>query len=271
MSVASVSTISLSLAILGGFVLVILWLNSVAASLSNELEMCVFLKHNLPQEEIADAVYKIQSLRHVVSVKHTPAEEVWERAKSSYERYIDLSGVSNVELGDEIRVKLDNPRYMESTARRISTMAGVDEVVAPRKEAKELVRFSRLVEIIGISASGVLLIITAFIISNAIRLTVFARRREIRIMQLVGATNWFIRLPLLFEGTVLGTIGGLISCGIVLGGAWYVTQAVTRAWPLLRHYPGNIDPYMILAGMAGVGCVIGAIGSFISIRRFLRT
>ncbi|MDI6828693.1 MAG: ABC transporter permease, partial [Armatimonadota bacterium] len=81
----------------------------------------------------------------------------------------------------------------------------------------------------------------------------------------------FIRLPFLFEGMLLGAIGGAIACGLVLGAALYITEVVTRMWPLLASYPGNIEPRQLLAGMVGLGCWIGLVGSFISVRKFLRT
>lgn len=271
MSIASVTTISLSLAVLGGFALLVLWLNGVAKSLSEELEICVFMKFRATPQEIAQVHDYLSQMQHVKAFTHIPAAQVWEQAKQSYKGYIDLTGIPNVSLGDEFIIKLDNAKHTSSVANEIARLKGVDEVLAPRKEAKEIVRFSNFVEILGASASGVLLIITAFIISNAIRLTVFARRREIRIMQLVGATNWFIRLPFLLEGIILGAIGGAIACGIVLGGAFYVTKVVTRMWPLLERYPGNIEPSQLLGGMVGLGCCIGLVGSFMSIRKFLKT
>lgn len=144
MSIASITTISLSLAVLGGFALLVLWLNGVAKSLSDELEICVFMKFRATQEEIARVHDRLSQMPHVKSFTHITADQVWEQAKQSYRGYIDLTGIQNVNLGDEFVVKLEDAKYTNSTAKEIASLDGVDEVLAPQKEAKEIVRFSNL-------------------------------------------------------------------------------------------------------------------------------
>lgn len=270
MSLVSISTVGLSLAVLGAFTLLILWLNTVADSLPDKFEIAVFLDKDLPRQEVLELRFEVADLPHIESATLVPAEVGWSEFKREMGGQLELSGIEKNPLPDALRVKVDNPRYTVRTANRIRKLEGIDEVVEGRREVEQVVRFADLVKLLGGAAGIILSLVTAFIISNTIRLTVFARRREIRIMQLVGATNWFIRLPLMLEGMILGAIGGAISCGLVLGGANYATKVVTKTMPLLTQFSANVEPLQFLAALVVVGCTVGAAGSLVSIRRFLK-
>lgn len=270
MSVVSITTVGLSLAILGGFVLLILGLHNIAVTLPDKLEIAVFLEKETPEADIIELNTKIRYMPHIESIQLVKADAAWEKFKRDLGDTVELSGIEENPLPDSFRVKVDNPRYTVSTARAIRNMPHIDEVSEGRKEVEQVVRFSDLIKLIGGLSAGVLFLVTTFIISNTIRLTVWARRREIKIMQLVGATNWFIRMPFVFEGIILGAIGGGIACLLVLGGSRYVTQVATEIMPLLSQFSNEVDPMQFLGSLVILGCLTGAIGSLISIRRFLK-
>lgn len=269
MSFVSVSTLALTLAVLGAFGLLIFWLHGVAGTLPSKLEVAVFLKKDAPSQQVLEIRSKIASMRHVKSAQIIPAEIGWMEFKKSMGGQLELSGVEGNPLPDMIRVKLDDPRHIVGTADKIRKLQFVDEVNEGRKLVDELVRFADLIKLLGGAAGLILFLVTTFIISNTIRLTVFARRREIRIMQMVGATNWFIRLPLMFEGMILGAIGGALACGLIYAAATYIVKVVTRVMPLLAQFSVNVEPLQFVGGLTLVGCMVGAVGSMISIRRFL--
>ena len=110
-----------------------------------------------------------------------------------------------------------------------------------------------------------------FIVQNTIRLTVFARRREIKIMQLVGATPWFIRFPMLLEGALYGFAGGLIAGIIVLLSGRQIAQTIAQ-WksPLLTEFPTQVGPEKVLIALIVVASLVGISGSWMSLRRFLK-
>ena len=270
MSMVSITTVGLSLAILGGFTLLILGLHNVAETLPNKLEIAVFLDKDIPEADMVELDSKIRYLPHVESVQLMEADAAWEKFKHDLGDQVELGGVEQNPLPDSFRVKVDDPRYAVATADAIRKMDHIDEVNEGRKEVEQIVRFSDLIKLIGGLSAAVLFLVTMFLISNTIRLTVWARRREIRIMQLVGATNWFIRLPLVFEGIILGAIGGGIACLLVFGGASYVTQLATEIMPLLGQFSSSVDPLYFFGGLVAVGCLTGMMGSLISIRRFLK-
>ena len=127
---------------------------------------------------------------------------------------------------------------------------------------------ARVVKALSAAGVVVLLITTAFIISNAIKLTLYARRLEIRIMQLVGATNQFIRLPLVIEGVVFGAIGAVAAWVLLTLGGSYVSSVAQRI-VFLGRITSGIGNGQLAIGLIVVGAAIGAAGSFVSIRRFL--
>jgi cell division transport system permease protein len=149
-------------------------------------------------------------------------------------------------------------------------MEGIHRVREARKELRRVIAVADFVKYMGVLAVIVLLGTATFIISNAIRLTVYARRREIRIMQLVGATNWFIRIPLVVEGVVLGAVGGLIAAGLITGGRMYLGQVVTKMMLLFGSVTSGIGPGELVTAMVITGATIGALGSTVSIRKFLK-
>ena len=270
MSIATIVTVALSFGILGGFVFFALGLNDVAHNMLNEFEIGVFLKNNVSETDRATLSNQVSALPHVASVTLVTKEAAWAKMKADQGRKIDLEGVEVNPLPDKFRVKLDDPAYLGDISDGIGKLANVDEVVGPQEIVKHVVAFAGLVKWIGLVSAVGLFLIAAFIINNTIRLTIYARRREIRIMQLVGASNWFIRLPLVLEGMFLGAIGGGIAYLMVTGASRYVVQLLQQKLPLLSQFSTHVDPMQFVIGMVALGCIVGAIGSMMSIRKFLK-
>ena len=162
------------------------------------------------------------------------------------------------------------PEMVETAANAIVKMDGVEEAKYGQDVVEHLFDITRLMRIFGLALMVLLAGATLFIISNTIRLTVFARRKEIAIMKYVGATDWFIRWPFLLEGMVLGFIGGIIAALALR--SFYAAMAAkiysTLAFfPLMPQYPfmNYVSVAIIVSGM-----VIGTIGSTISLKRFLK-
>lgn len=270
MSFASITTIGLSLTILGAFVLLGLGINNLAQSMLSKYEFAVYTKSGLSEGDLALIDSKIRNIPQVASVELVTAEAGWEKVKQDWNGRVDLTDVQGNPIPDSFRVKVDNPRYTARVASTIREMSDIDEVIEAQQIREFIVDFADLVKLIGGTAAGVLFLVMAFIISNTIRLTVYARRREIGIMQLVGATNWFIRMPLLFEGIILGAIGGGLACLLVFGGSHYIIEYAMKIMPMLEQVSSNVDPYQFYGSMVILGGFAGMIGSLISIRRFLK-
>ncbi|MFV0635534.1 permease-like cell division protein FtsX [Mitsuokella sp. WILCCON 0060] len=272
MTFASIGTVTVSLFVLGVFLILVLNMNRLAGMLESQVQISVYLEDHLTDREKRQLEYDIESLQGIDTVTYVDREEAKERLKERLgdQKYLLDALSEDNPLPDAFEVTVTTPAVVESAAGAISSMAGVEEAKYGQDVIEHLFDITRLMRIFGLVLMVLLGAATLFIISNTIRLTVFARRREIAIMKYVGATDWFIRWPFLLEGVVLGCIGGIIAA--VALRSFYAAMAAkiysTLAFfPLLPQYP--FMNYITLA-IVGSGIFIGAIGSLISLKRFLK-
>jgi cell division transport system permease protein len=147
---------------------------------------------------------------------------------------------------------------------------GVKAVNTPAKEVKTLLNVTRLIRLAFFLMAGVLLASSLFLIVNTIRLATFARRREIEVMKLVGASNWFVRVPFMAEGLVQGAIGAGFAVGLVYFLKWIITKLLAHQHNLLQpFYASSHDVFVIGTLVLAIGAAIGVMGSMIGLRRFL--
>lgn len=272
MTFASIGTVAVSLFVLGVFLILVLNMNRLAGMLESQVQISVYLEDHLTDREKRQIGYDIESLQGIDSVTYVDRETAKERLKDRLgdQKYLLDALSDDNPLPDAFEVTVTMPSVVESAAGAIDSMQGVEEAKYGQDVVEHLFDITRLMRIFGFVLMGLLGGATLFIISNTIRLTVFARRKEIAIMKYVGATDWFIRWPFLLEGIVLGCIGGLIAA--VALRSFYAAMAAkiysTLAFfPLMPQYPfmNYVTAAILLAGI-----VIGAIGSVISLKRFLR-
>lgn len=272
MTFASIGTVAVSLFVLGVFLILVLNMNRLAGMLESQVQISVYLEDHLTDREKRQIGYDIESLQGIDSVTYVDRETAKERLKDRLgdQKYLLDALSDDNPLPDAFEVTVTTPSVVESAAGAIDSMQGVEEAKYGQDVVEHLFDITRLMRIFGFVLMGLLGGATLFIISNTIRLTVFARRKEIAIMKYVGATDWFIRWPFLLEGIVLGCIGGLIAA--VALRSFYAAMAakiysMLAFFPLMPQYPfmNYVTAAILLAGI-----VIGAIGSVISLKRFLR-
>ncbi len=164
----------------------------------------------------------------------------------------------------------ENPEDVKATAKLVSTFQGVESTHYGQDIIEELFRVTQIIRIGGIVLIGFLAAATLFIISNTIRLTVFARRKEIAIMKYVGATNWFIRWPFVIEGMLLGLTGAIIAVLCVGEFYHFITMEVSDSlafFPLVPMFPFF---YQLVGCLIGGGIIVGIIGSTISLKQYMK-
>ena len=271
MSFASIGTVAVSLFVLGVFLILVLNMNRMASTLESQVQISVYLQDDLKKSERVDLQSDLEKMQGIDTVKYVDKDEAKERLSERLgdQKYLlDALGDKNP-LPDSFEVTVKTPEMVETAAKAIERMDGVEAAKYGQDVVEHLFDITRLMRIFGLVLMLLLAGATIFIISNTIRLTVFARRKEIAIMKYVGATDWFIRWPFLMEGIVLGCIGGILSA-IALR-SFYAAMAAkiysTLAFfPLMPQYPfmNYVTVAIVLSGM-----VIGAIGSAFSLKRFL--
>lgn len=272
MTLASIFTVVLSLFILGFFSIVILNLNKMANTLESQVQISVYLKDDLSQEEIDETKETLSKIEGLQDIKFTTREEAMKNFKErlgDQQFLLDALDDTNP-LPDSFSLTVTSPQQVKTIADTAAALDSVESASYSQDIINHLFNLTHLIRLIGIALIILLTGAAIFIISNTIRLTVFARRKEIAIMKYVGATDWFIRWPFLLEGICLGFIGGGLATIFLYIVYNQVTQKIYEAmafFPLIPQHP-FID-YISLAILVA-GIIIGALGSTISLKRFLK-
>ncbi|MBE6095087.1 MAG: ABC transporter permease [Schwartzia succinivorans] len=272
MSFASIGTVAVSLFVLGMFLILVVNMNRMVASLESQVEISVYIKDEVSDSGIHALEERITQMQGVESVKYVDRETAMKRFRErlgDQQFLLDSLGETNP-LPNSFEVRILRPDMVRTAAEAIAEMPGVETAKYGQDVVEHLFDITRLVRLFGLALMFVLAMATLFIISNTIRLTVFARRKEIAIMKYVGATDWFIRWPFLLEGIVLGCLGGIVAA-IVLRGAYRVIAAkiydTLAFFPLL---PENPFLHYVTAAILICGMFVGALGSTISLKKFLK-
>ena len=271
MTFASIGTVTVSLFILGVFMMIVMNMTRLASELESQVQISVYLNDALTEEGRAEVEQMMRDMNSISKIEYIPREQALNRLEERLgdQKYIlDALGDSNP-LPNSYDVTVKKPEQVQSTAEAIADLYGVDEAKYGQDVASHLFDMTRLLRLFGFVLMVLLAGATIFIISNTIRLTVFARRKEIAIMKYVGATDWFIRIPFILEGMALGFIGGGLSALSLR--SFYSAMAAKiyttlTFFPLVPQYPfvNYLTIVLITSGM-----IIGIIGSTISLKRFL--
>ncbi len=272
MSVASVGTVAVSLFIFGMFLMLVMNMNKMVESLESQVQIKVYLKDDFTRDEARELEVELKKMQGVEKVTFVTKEEAIEKFKErlgDQKSLLDALDETNP-LPDSFEVMLIQPELVKTAAENIEKMDGVDTAKYGQDVMEHLFDITRLVRIFGFALMFVLALATLFIIANTIRLTVFARRKEIAIMKYVGATDWFIRWPFVLEGMIMGLFGSIIASVILRFSYSGITAKIYSTlafFPLIPEYPFlNYVTFVVILG----GMIMGAIGSAVSIKRFLK-
>lgn len=271
MSIASVTTVALSILVLGLFLTMVLNVNNLAQYLENQVQVTVYMSDAATSVQRRQVEQQLKTTRGVMEVKGVTKEEALQNFKKrlrEQEKLLDTLGEDNP-FPYSFEVQVDKPERIQEIVPQIEKMPGVETAKFGQEVVEHLFQLTRILRLGGIFLIIMLAIATLFIISNTIRITVFARRREVSIMKYVGATNWFIRWPFLLEGMFMGFVGALIAAVALFkmyDAAQVKIYSTLAFFPLLPSWPFMV---YLCAGLVAVGTFIGAAGSAISLRKFL--
>jgi cell division transport system permease protein len=274
MTFASVSAVAVTLMLVGVFLTVILNVNHIGTTLEKDVEIRVLVDLTANKEQQAQLKDNISKINHVTSIKFSSKqEELNNLIKSMGQdgKAFQLFEQENP-LNDTFIVKTDSPDQIAPVAKKIHGLAYIDDVIYGKKQVQKLFNAVHVGRNIGLVLIFGLLFTAMFLISNTIKITIMARRREIEIMRLVGATNNFIRWPFLLEGLLLGVLGAVPPVAVLFVGYNIVYNMLTPklAGTMFTLLPFSPFVYQLSAILIGIGAVIGMWGSVMSIRKFLR-
>jgi len=286
MTVAAVSSVTITLSLVAIFASVILNTAKLASDISNNVRIVVYMRKDIADNsktivkegqtvknndyhKIYDA---LTSMDHVSKVTYSSKEEQYEKLTETMgSEWKVFEGDSNP-LYDAYIVDTTEHKYVDSVAAEAKKLEGVSEVQDGGANTQKLFALSDFIRVWGLVGAGLLIFIAVFLISNTIRITIISRSREIQIMRLVGAKNSYISGPFLFEGAWIGLLGSVLPVVLVYFGYNMAYQTMNKN--LVAQNLSMIEPNLFVPAMIGavsvLGIFIGSLGSSISMRRFLK-
>lgn len=279
MTLVAIGSVTAVLLVLGLSLLTIININSLADYIESSVEIKAFLEEELDSSQvqtIGERIARVQGVKEIdFETKEMALQKYREQLGDDGSLLEGLEGENNPFPSSYI-VKVEDPNTIGSIADEIAVFKGVEEVQYGKDVVERLLASTNLIRVVGTVLICILAFISVFIISNTIKMTVVARRKEIRIMKYIGATDSFIRFPFIIEGLMMGIIGAAFASGMVAAIYNYFYKSMHSSFGgIFVMISGYLAPYsqslydtsLILLG---VGMVIGVAGSGISLRRFLK-
>jgi cell division transport system permease protein len=274
-ALAALLTVLLTALVLGVFIPIVQATTGTANEVRGRVVVDVYVKEDATvaeREELQRELEGTENVKSVEFVSKTEALEELGRKVNDTEEKIELLGTNP--LPDLFRVTPDDPDGLHLIEERLVAggqpqLAAVDEVRNREGETDKILSATALVKALAAALAALLVFASVALVANTIRLSIFARRREVEVMKLVGATNWFIRWPFVIEGVIVGFLGGVLAVLLLAIAKETFIDPLSDDFALLAA-PDTID-FTLLAVLLLVACVsVSAAGSGITLRRFLR-
>ncbi|MCH4071560.1 permease-like cell division protein FtsX [Pseudoramibacter sp.] len=277
MGAASILSIVAALIILGIFVVFSANVQSVTQQVESKMELKVYVQNNLSQDQLNILKSKLKSNQYVVSAKYVSADKAlsdFSKSLKSYSGLLNGYNSSNNPMPASFDVKIDSAQHIAAVRKYALGLNayGVTDVKYGEEYVNALISFSHFSNIFSAVLIVILSVVSLFIVYNTIKLTCFARRKEIRVMRYVGATDWYIRAPFILEGAFLGALGAVIALAIIGFGYTGIANYIMHAVSMPMH--AGVVPFShlfapLLAFCLIYGIAIGSLGSVFSMRKFL--
>jgi cell division transport system permease protein len=270
MALAAVLTVAVSLSLVGTALLLRQVVNRQIGQWSNNVSLQIFMNANATPQQLSEVRVLISQEPQITKCSYLNHQESYNQAKQVLSgEQTAFQALTPAITPTLFRCQLQNANDAPAVASIFAGAPGVygGQAQYPQKSIRTMQRITNILQVVLLAIAIVLLISSLVLILNAIRMAIFARRREVSVMKLVGATNWFIRIPFMLEGLVQGLIGAVVAAGVVLLSNLGVNY-------LVRHYlsSSTIPVSQLIVTevvVVVIGVVVGVLGSIIAVRRFL--
>jgi cell division transport system permease protein len=278
MTIAGIATVAVSLSLFGGILMLSKWVDHGTERIKGGVTLEIFMTVKATDQQVKTVRDQLDGDKgpkgNVKSYRYLSHRDAFNEFKRIFRRNPDLvASIRAQDLPESFRVVPKKAELTDLVQREFRTVQGVSEVTTPGEALKGLIDVTNTVRWIFVVISLILLASSMFLIVNTIRLATFARRREIEVMKLVGASNWFVRVPFIAEGMVQGIVGaGLAIIAVASLKHWGFDKAFNdRTSFFSAFFVTTGDATWIAFLVLLIGIVIGIIGASIGLRRFLRT
>ncbi len=267
MQFTAIGTVAVTIVMLGAFLYVRETLTAFGQGILQQIEIAVYLDDGVNDQQAKQLQATIASDPRVVAARYVPRAEGLREMRERLGTDFDTSLLTANPLPNAFRVQVRDADDVPAVAAAIGKLSGIAKVDFAADTVTKLLRAADVIGRVGLGMIGLLVLTAAIIIANTIRLTVFARRREIAIMQLVGATGTYIRMPFIAEGIIAGVAGALIAIGVLALGEF---QLVPKIAATLQFIPFHVNDGQLAGELLIVGAAVGLVASWFSVGRYLR-
>jgi len=274
-SFAALATVLVTMLVLGVFIPIVQATNGAADSVRGRVEVDVYMNTNATAGDDSRVQGELRRLPHVKSVQFVSKQQAYAQQKAADPQAYELLGANP--LPDTFHVLPDNPSNVLLVHREIAGSgsggalidSSIQRVSNKQTDTEKILEVTNLVTITAAVLTVLLVLASILLIANTIRLSLYSRRREVEVMKLVGATDWFIRWPFVIEGMIVGSLGALLAI-IVLGVTKIaLLDPLASNWTLIAA-PRTIQFSVLVIVLLAAGALVSALGSGLSLRRFLR-
>jgi cell division transport system permease protein len=275
-ALAALLTVLLTALVLGVFIPIVQATTGTANEVRDRVALDVYIAPDATSAERAELRSALENTSNVRSIEYISKDEALKRAQEknpeAFREGAELLGANP--LPASFRVRPEDPDRLDAIVNRLEVngepqLAAVDEVRNREDETDEILSATGLVKVLTAGLATLLVLASIALIANTIRLSIFARRREVEVMKLVGATNWFIRWPFVIEGVIVGFLAGVLAVLLLTIAKETFIDPLSDRFALIAA-PDTID-FPLLVALLLIACVaVSAIGSGITLRRFLR-
>ncbi|MEO1768143.1 MULTISPECIES: permease-like cell division protein FtsX [Enterococcus] len=272
MTLASVSAVTITLTLAGVFLAIIMNATKLAQDVEGNVDVTVFVDIGTSEKDLKELKTDLADISHVEKVQFSSKEDQLKKIQTALGDAWDLFEGDNNPLYDVYIVSATDSQYIKPVANQAKELPNVNRADYGGSSADRIITIAGVVRTWGLAAAALLIFVAIFLISNTIRITIISRKREIQIMRLVGAKNGYIRWPFFLEGGWIGLIGSIVPILILTYGYQQIYELAAPY--LLQSNLNLLAPNSIVWKldilMAVGGYLIGALGSIISMRRFLK-
>lgn len=274
MSLASTFTVALMLTLFAFFLTTDRGLQAAVALLEGKVELALFIDDNANVSDVLALKTRIQADPSVARVDYVTKDQALERLKAIAANRPDLAlaDLSTNPLPASLEIKMSNAKEAKRLAQDLRNEVGkgvVYDVIDNPQVVDQLLTITRVLSVGGIAVLGMMLFVALFVIVNTIRIAVHGRRDEIEIMQLVGASDWFVRWPFILEGMLVGALGAVASLLLIFAISGPVTSVMLGFLDVLPVDLGPQFALQLIATVFGVALLVGAGGATLSVRAHL--
>jgi cell division transport system permease protein len=274
MSIASTLTVTLMLTLFAFFMTTDRGLQAAVTVLEGKVELALYIDDNAKVSDVLALKARIAANPAVARVDYVTKDQALQRLRDIAANRPDftLADISANPLPASLEIKMADPREAKRLAQDLRDEVGkgvVYDVVDNPQVVDQLLTITRVLSVGGIAILAMMLFVALFVIVNTIRIAVHARRDEIEIMKLVGATDWFVRWPFILEGMLVGTLGAVVSLAVLFAAAGPVTSVMLDFLDILPISFGPEYVAELVGGVFAVALLVGAGGATLSVRTYL--